>query len=128
MEKAHLISDDAMDCPDDDIQSTHAERPRISAARFARPPSSQVLVTFRGVAVEESLVHYVQQRAGELGLTDADTLHVVLSAAGAGARCNAVARARIGSQLHEHGSSGSDSQQTVRAALDGLAARPRGRR
>lgn len=131
MEKAFLISDDGADCLEDGIQSTPAEVPRMTAAlraRFARPPSSQVLVTFRGVAVEESLVRYVQLRAGELGLTDADTLHVVLSAAEAGARCKAVARASIGPYLHEHGASGSDTQQTVQAALDGLASRPRGRR
>jgi hypothetical protein len=127
MEKAPLISDDGPDCLEDGVQNTPAEMPRMSVAlraRFPHPPSGQVLVTFRGVAVQESLVRYVQLRSKELGLADADTLHVVLSAAGSGARCRAVVRARIGACLHEHGASGSDSQQTVQAALDALMALP----
>ena len=122
MEKA-LISNDGPDCSDDGVQSTPAEMPRMTAAlraRFAHRTSGQVLVTFRGVAVEESLVRYVQMRASELGLTDADTLHVVLSAGGAGDSRKAVACARVGSRSFEHGSSGAGSQTAVQAALDAL--------
>jgi 2,4-dienoyl-CoA reductase-like NADH-dependent reductase (Old Yellow Enzyme family) len=118
MEKASLISDDGTDCQEDGIQSTPAEMPRIAAAlraRFALPPACQVLVTFRGVAVEESLVRYVQRRASELGLTEVDILHVVLSDAGA------VVRASIGPHRLEHGAVGTDAQQIVKAALDALA-------
>jgi hypothetical protein len=100
-----------------------AEAPRTVCTLDTRPQaevSSQVLVTFRGVAVDENLVHYAQQRAVELGISRAGALHVLLSKAGAEEACTAIVRARIGARRYERCARAIDSLPAMRAAFDAL--------
>lgn len=124
MDKAHLISDVIESSPDDGPASAlHAcggSAPRRRLRTPAEVPG-QVLVTFRGVAVDENLVRYVQQRAVELGMERTGTLHARLSQARAAGPFLAVVHAGVGARRHECSARADDSSLALRMALDALA-------
>ena len=137
MAKALLIGDDVIESsPERGVEGAvaagHTSATRARAKRLVRAPieaCGQVLVTFRGVAVDESVVRYVQQRAFELGFERAGTLHMKLLKDCPTEPYLAIVRASVGARYFEHSARADDSALALRAALDALsAADPRAQR
>ena len=132
MEKALLSSEEIQDVPaDDGSQGVGQKRmlhcaggvPRALLALGKRTPieaSSQVLVTFRGVGVDERLVRSAQERASQLGLARSGGLHVLLSQSVDEQACTAIVRARIGARRFERCASAADPMLAMQTAFDAL--------
>jgi hypothetical protein len=117
MQKALTISDDVIENPCDD--SGHgAEEKRLFRAPF--DVAGQVLVTFRGLAVDENVVRYTQQRALELGLSRSGTLHAVLTKDCTAEPYLVVVQAGIGARRYEHCARADNAFSALQSALDKL--------
>ena len=82
----------------------------------------QVLVTFRGVAVDENVVRYAQQCARELGWSCVGSLHALLTKDGAAEPYVAVARGGIDARRYEHCARADNALDALQRALDALRA------
>jgi len=128
MEKALLIGDDVSEVSRNESgEGSPAREPaarRVAAKKRSFRPqfelSAQVLVTFRGLTVDENAVRYTQQRAPELGLNSAGTLHATLTRDGASDAYLVVVQASMGAQRYEHCARGDDAFSALKTVLDEL--------
>ena len=115
MEKSPVNSDDMSQHPTDDQMSCDMNHAPVELP-------GQVLVTFRGVAVDETIVRYAQQCARELGWNREGSLHALLTKDSTAERYIAVARGGIDARRDEHCARPDNAVAALQRALQALRA------
>ena len=115
MEKSPVNSDD---------MSEHSADGQLGHDSAPVELPGQVLVTFRGVAVDENVVRYAQQCARELGWNREGSLHAVLTLTNDSATepYVAVARGGIDTRRYEQCARAGNAFAALQRALDALRA------
>jgi hypothetical protein len=115
MEKSPTNSDDMSAPSSDDIACRDRDHMPVELP-------GQVLVTFRGVAVDENVVRYAQQCALELGWGRVGSLHALLTRESDDEPYVAVARGGNDTRRYEHCARADNALAALQAALDALRA------